>query len=228
MHTPSIEECLSDGNGLKEHIRHILCTRKKRIIPPENLLEAAVLIPLTWNNGEPLVIVTKRSMSMEHHKGEFSFPGGSIEPEDKDLVWTALRETQEEIGLDPKDVDVLGLLDDHISILGYRITPVVGTIPHPYDFHINQESDLLLHVPLRLALNDTAWMAERTVYKDREINIYYLPIDGGVIWGATGRIMKHFVDLIAGTRIPFGSVSQEVRTWIEDLLVSQSEYRASE
>jgi 8-oxo-dGTP pyrophosphatase MutT (NUDIX family) len=213
---------------LKKHIHDILCTRKKRIIPPENLREAAVLIPLTWNKGEPFVIVTKRSMSMVHHKGEFSFPGGSIESDDNDLVRTALRETYEEIGLDPKDVDVLGLLDDHISILGYHITPVVGTVPHPYDFRINQESDMLMHVPLRLVLSDKAWMAERTVYKDREINIYYLPIDGGVIWGATGRIMKHFVDLIAGTRIPFGSVSQEVRTWIEDLLVSQSEYRASE
>jgi 8-oxo-dGTP pyrophosphatase MutT (NUDIX family) len=221
MNSLSLEKYLSDENSLKKHIRDILSTRKRRIIPSGNLREAAVLIPLTWNRDEPFMVITKRSMNMEHHKGEFSFPGGSAEPEDKDLVKTALRETQEEIGLDPDDADVLGLLDDHVSFLGYRITPVVGTIPHPYDFQINQESEMLLHVPLRLALSDRTWMADRSVHKDREINIYYLPVNGGVIWGATGRILKHFVDLIAGTRIPFGNVSQEVRAWVEDLLALQ-------
>ena len=225
MQTPLIEKCLSNGNSLKEHIINILCKREKCVIPSDNLRKSAVLIPLTWINGEPLAIVTKRSMSMKHHQGEISFPGGSIEPEDNNLVCTALRETHEEIGLDPKDVDVLGLLDDQVSMLGFHITPVVGIIPHPYDFHLNQESDMILHVPLSLALDDKAWMAERTIYKGSAITLYYLPINGGVIWGATGRILKHFADLIAGNQIPSGSVSQEVKTWIDDLLISQSESR---
>jgi 8-oxo-dGTP pyrophosphatase MutT (NUDIX family) len=227
MKTPSLEEYLTNEQSLKKHISDILSMRKRRIIPRENLRESAVLIPLTWNEDGPLVIVTKRSMNVEHHKGEISFPGGRAEPGDRGLVQTALREAHEEIGLDPGDVDVLGVLDDHVSILGYHITPVVGTVPHPYDFRINSESDTLLYVPLRLALSDKVWMAERTSFQGRGINIYYLDIGGGVVWGATGRILKHFVDLISGTRIPFGTVSQEAKTWVEDLLASQARHKTS-
>jgi 8-oxo-dGTP pyrophosphatase MutT (NUDIX family) len=226
MHAPSIEDLLSQEQDLKNRIRDILSTRKRRIIPREDLRESAVLIPLTWNEGEPLVIVTKRSMDVEHHKGEISFPGGRSEAGDKGLVNTALREAREEIGLDPQDVNVLGLLDDHISILGYHITPVVGAIPYPYEFRINSESETLLYVPLRRALSETVWMAERSFFRGHGINVYFLEIKGGIVWGATARILKHFVDLIIGTRIPFSSVSQEVRAWVEDLLSAQAIYKA--
>lgn len=224
MLSPSIAELLTDEKRLKDRICEVLATRRRRIIPREELRESAVLIPLAWNGGEPLMIVTKRSMDVEHHKGEISFPGGSVEPADQGLVQTALREAQEEIGLDPGDVEVLGLLDDHISILGYHITPVVGTIPHPYEFRINSESETILQVPLHKALSDTAWMAERTSFRGKGINVYFLEIDGGVVWGATARILKHFVDLITGARIPFTGVSREARTWVEGLLVEQKAY----
>jgi len=226
MHALKIHELLSDESGFKEYIRDILSQHKRRIIPREDLRESAVLLPLCWNKGEPQVVVTKRSMDVEHHKGEISFPGGRSELQDKGLVTTALREAQEEVGLDQKHVDVLGLLDDHISILGYHITPVVGAIPYPYDFRINTESETLLLVPLRHAFSDTAWMAERSFFRGSGINIYFLEIEGGVVWGATARILKHFVDLIAGTRIPFSSVNQEVKAWVEDLLAAQGTYRA--
>jgi 8-oxo-dGTP pyrophosphatase MutT (NUDIX family) len=221
-----IDNLISDEQSLKKHIRDILCTRERRIIPRENLREAAVLIPLAWNGGDPLVILTKRSMDVEHHKGEISFPGGGVEPSDKGLVCTALREAKEEIGLDPNDVDVLGLLDDHISIMGYHITPVVGAVPHPYDFRINRESDTILYVSLRRALSDSVWMAERSCFRGRGINIYFLEIEGGVVWGATARILKHFVDLMTGSRIPFSNVSPDVRARIDDLLAAQAAYKA--
>jgi 8-oxo-dGTP pyrophosphatase MutT (NUDIX family) len=225
MHNYPIAELLSDEQRLKEHIRTVLGSRKRRFIPRENLKEAAVLIPLAWNGGDPIVTVTKRSMSVEHHKGEISFPGGRVESRDKGLVCTALREADEEIGLNPKDVEVLGLLDDHISILGYHITPVVGMVPHPYEFRINNESETILQVSLRHALGEAAWMAERSFFRGKGINIYYLEIDGGIVWGATARILKHFVDVMTGGRIPFDMVTAEVKAWIADLLASQSAYK---
>jgi len=220
-----LDRILTDEKELKRHIQEILTSRDRRLIPKQDLREAAVLIPLCWNEGEPRIIVTMRSMNVEHHKGEISFPGGGAEPDDDGFIGTALRESYEEIGLTPDDVDVLGLLDDHISIMGYHITPVVGTVPYPYEFRINTEAETLLYVPLRQALRETVWMAERTTFMGRGVNIYYLEIDGGVVWGATGRMLKHFVDLIAGRTIAFSEVSPNVRSWVEEVIAKQGDYR---
>ncbi|MRR36885.1 CoA pyrophosphatase [bacterium] len=222
MHGNNVLEIIRDRALLKDHIRGILGSRERRVIPRDGLRESAVLIPLSWKDCEPFILVTKRSMSVEHHKGEISFPGGGTEKTDRDLFFTALREAEEEIGLKPEDVDILGLLDDHISIVGYHITPVVGLVPYPYDFTINSESETLLCVPLVTALSDKAWMAEQTTFMGRGINIYYLEIDGGVVWGATGRMLKHFADLIAGRSIPYGPVSVEAKAWVQGLLSVQN------
>ncbi len=221
MQDYAIYRLLDDAQSLKDYIRDCLARRKRRIIPRENLRESAVLLPLCWKEGDPHVVVTMRSMDVEHHKGEICFPGGRKEHDDKGLVQTALREAEEEVGLSRNDVEVLGLLDDHISIVGYHITPVVGVIPYPYDFRINNESETLLLVSLRQALRKDTWMAERTSFGGRGINIYFMEIEGGVIWGATARILKHFVDLLAGFPIPFGTVSDSARSWVENLLTAQ-------
>ena len=171
MQVLRIVEILGDEQALKDYIRDTLAAHRRRIIPREDLRESAVLLPLCWKDGEPQVVVTMRSMDVEHHKGEICFPGGRAESGDKGLVQTALREAEEEVGLCRSDVEVLGLLDDHISIVGYHITPVVGAIPYPYEFCINSESEVLLMVPLRQALREDAWMAERTFFRGRDINI---------------------------------------------------------
>lgn len=216
---------LKERDSLKTHIRDVLNSRQRRIIPKDNLRESAVLVPLSWDGNDPFVLVTKRSMSVEHHKGEISFPGGRHEESDEGLVFTALREAEEEIGLQSRDVEVLGLLDDHISIVGYHITPVVGVVPCPYEFTINSESETLLFVSLSNAVKDTVWMAEKTTFMGLDVHIYYLQVEGGVIWGATARILKHFVDLIAGRTIPFGEVSPEAKAWVQGLLTLQAAYR---
>jgi 8-oxo-dGTP pyrophosphatase MutT (NUDIX family) len=213
---------LINQEALKARIRGILSARERRTLSRDNLKESAVLVPLCWTESGPVVLVTKRSMTVEHHKGEISFPGGRAEKSDPDLFFTALREAEEEIGLKTSDVEILGLLDDHISILGYHITPVVGAIPFPYDFRINSESDTLLQVPLERALSDTVWMAEKTTFLGRDIHIYYLEIEGGVVWGATGRMLKHFVDLLAGRTISFSPVSPRAKAWVQDLLTLQA------
>ncbi|HDP25911.1 MAG TPA: CoA pyrophosphatase [Deltaproteobacteria bacterium] len=225
MDNGSLHELLADETGMKTRIRTLLHERDRRFLPPENLRKSAVLIPLIWEKGEPQIIVTKRSMDVEHHKGEISFPGGRAEECDGSHIQTALREAQEEIALDPEDVEVLGMLDDHISILGYHITPVVGAVPYPYEFRINSEAETLLKVSLRYSLRNDVWMAENSTFMGRSLNIYFLEIKGGVVWGATARMLKHFVDLIAGHPRAVTRVSRMARGWVEDLLSKQNQYR---
>ncbi len=222
MDNSEMLKMIRDRDDLLRHVKGILDARERRILPRDNLRASAVLVPLSWKENEPSVIVTKRSMTVEHHKGEISFPGGRAEETDRDIFFTALREAEEEIGLKPDDVDVIGLLDDHISIMGYHITPVVGAVPYPYHFSINSESETILCVPLAAALSETAWMGERTTFMGQGITIYYLEIDGGVVWGATGRMLKHFADLIAGRPLPFSKVTPEAKAWVTDLLAVQT------
>jgi len=225
MCTDNINDILSDRGMFSKRLKTILDQRRRRLISKDNLRVSAVLIPLCWDNDHPCMLLTKRSMNVEHHKGEISFPGGSAEPHDRGLVDTALRESFEEIGLAAKDVEVFGMLDDHISILGYHITPVVGMAPYPYDFRINSESETLLYVPLKHAFKEGTWMAEKTSYMGKDVNIYYLSIEGGVVWGATARILKHFVDLVCGRTIGYGPVNKDARAWVEAVMSKQSFYR---
>ena len=226
MRPENLDELIRNENAFKRHIRTVLDNRKRRLIPRDNLRESAVLVPLCFEESGVTVILTKRSMTLEHHRGEISFPGGRAEPGDPDLVSTALREAHEEIGLKEEDVEVMGLLDDHISILGYHMTPVVGCIPCPYEFTINSESEVLLRVSLAPAFRDDVWMAEETSFLGRPVHVYYLEIDGGVLWGASARIFKHFVDLLAGRTIPFGPVKPGAKAWVSELLDRQAELLA--
>ncbi|MCD6570157.1 MAG: CoA pyrophosphatase [Deltaproteobacteria bacterium] len=218
------DKILSDKETFKVYLQNLFSSRDRRIIPTDKLRPSAVLIPLCYKDGDPTVILTKRSMSVEYHKGEISFPGGGVEVDDESIETTALREAKEEIGLHPDAVEVLGLLDDHITLLGFHITPVVGMVPYPYKFEINSESQALLWLPLKYTLKDNIWMAQRTSWDKWSVNIYYLKTEAGVVWGATGRILKHFVDLIAGKTISYGPLSQEARQWVDDVMSAQDMY----
>src|SRR3989304_3539900 len=93
---------------------------------------AAVLVPLLLNGGRWHLLFTRRTENVETHRGQVSFPGGRVEPGDEDAVAAALRETQEEIGVRPEDVRVLGSMDSLLTVTQYLITPVVGVLPWPY------------------------------------------------------------------------------------------------
>src|SRR5512144_1158781 len=113
------------------------------------MVPAGVLVPLFLDKGEMQVLFTQRTFTVKDHRGQISFPGGVRHDGDVDLLATALREAQEEIGLDPKVVEVLGPLPPVDTITGYCINPFVGVIPHPYDFQPNPlEVKRLLLLPL--------------------------------------------------------------------------------
>ena len=162
----------------------------------QGLRPAAVLVPLYAKAGEVFLVLQVRTYKVDHHKGQISFPGGMRDPEDRDSVDTALRESYEEIGLRHYVVEVVGLLDDSLTITGFRITPVVGRIPADYEFQTNpDEVHKLLEVPWSLFFSESNLEHGRLRHDDVMFEVDYYPYQGYQIWGATARIIRHLVDL---------------------------------
>ena len=120
-----------------DQIRKILHTRDRRIIEQPSLARAAVLVPLFEKGENCHIVFTKRSDNVRYHKGEISFPGGVFDERDLELERTALRETDEEIGLKENDVQIIGVLDDIITVTQFIVTPFVGLFPYPYPLKLS-------------------------------------------------------------------------------------------
>lgn len=181
-------------------IKKILAQREKQTIVPTNapFAPAAVLLPLYEKEGEYYVLLTKRTQKVEHHKGQISFPGGARHEQDRDLRDTALRETFEEIGVRPEDVEILGELDNMGTLTSnFLITPFVGIIPYPYEFIVNQdEIEELIEVPLSALADEKNLREEFYVIEGNKYRASIFDYKGYVIWGATARILKQLLDLV--------------------------------
>ena len=149
-------------------------------------------------HGELRVLLNKRTNRVEHHKGEISFPGGARDPDDATILDTALRETEEEMGIKREDVEVIRQLDQVSTRSGFAITPFVGAIPPGYPFaSSNIEVAEILEVPLAELL-DPANLQERVSVRDGAMAVEYAYAYGEhLIWGATARIMTQFLGLVA-------------------------------
>ncbi len=182
----------------KEGIRKALSERQKRVEDPTGFVPAAVLLPLFEKGGDYHLVFTKRTETVNYHKGQFSFPGGRTHPEDKSLLDTALRETWEEIGLPPKDADVLGELDDIATYTtGFIISPFVAIIPFPHKFTANPaEVDEIIEVPLPVLRDKMNFAQEMLEVDGRPIMQYFYHYRDHVIYGATARIVKHFLEVV--------------------------------
>jgi len=182
----------------KEGIRKALSERQKRVEDPRGFVPAAVLLPLFEKGGDYHLVFTKRTETVNYHKGQFSFPGGRTHPEDKSLLDTALRETWEEIGLPPKDADVLGELDDIATYTtGFIISPFVAMIPFPHTFIANPaEVDEIIEVPLPVLRDKKNFAQEMLEVDGRPIMQYFYHYRDHVIYGATARIVKHFLEVV--------------------------------
>jgi 8-oxo-dGTP pyrophosphatase MutT (NUDIX family) len=164
--------------------------------PDTHLKCAAVLLPLVLINGNWNLVYTRRTEIVESHKGQVSFPGGACDPGEEIPEQTALREANEEIGVLPQDVHVLGRLPQMITITRFRITPVVGVIPWPYTFRVSTiEVGRVFTMPLEwLADPGNRW---EFPLPDRKFSvIFYHPFDGELLWGATARMTVDFLKLL--------------------------------
>jgi 8-oxo-dGTP pyrophosphatase MutT (NUDIX family) len=173
---------------VKQRIEKIFSHRKKKKITGENLKTSAVLIPLFYDQGQYHILFTERSDEVDFHKGQVCFPGGRREPSDSSLLHTALRESQEEIGLEARDIEILGELDDMLTfVTNYVISPFVAFIPHPYPFQAEgREIREIFSVPLSFLMDEANFKQDSYSYE----------YEGHIIWGATARILRQFIDLL--------------------------------
>lgn len=149
-------------------------------------IPAAVLIPIVDHSEQLTVLLTQRAADLKNHAGQISFPGGRIEQEDAGPLQAALRETEEEIGLERRFVDVLGYLPDHLIISGYRVTPVVGLVRPGFSLELDTtEVTETFEVPLRFVLDPVNHKARRRKLGEGEIEVYDIPFGERNIWGAT-------------------------------------------
>lgn len=154
------------------------------------LRRAAVFIPIMQIDHQWHILLTKRSDTLIEHRGQVAFPGGAQEMQDKDLHQTALREMQEEIGVQPQDVHVFGHLGDMPIITGYLVRPFVGEIPWPYPLNIcNDEVQSVFYVPLEWLADPKNRKSEYRSYAGREFPVVLFDhYDGYQLWGASAEM----------------------------------------
>lgn len=158
------------------------------------LRQAAVLIPIV-ERAEPTLLFTRRAAHLNQHGGQVAFPGGKRDPEDPDLLTTALREAQEEIALPPQRVRLFGQLSDVISLHGLRVTPFVGVIPADLPLRPEPgELDTIFEVPLHVFLEDRRSHTDVIVAGDRTLYVPSYTAGEHVIWGLSAMML---VELLA-------------------------------
>jgi len=175
--------------------------RRQRIAHPEwQAQPAAILIPLYRERDVWHLLFTRRTDNLDSHKGQVSFPGGLIEPQDQTPVFAALREAEEELGLRRQDIRVLGIMDTHLTVTNFAIAPIVGIIPWPYSLQINEaEVAVAFGVPLIWLADPANIQAEHhlTHHSGTDLTVYYFkPFNGEVIWGATARITLDLIHML--------------------------------
>ena len=164
------------------------------VVPlPEKWRPAAVLVPLVDRPDGVTVLLTQRTEDMPSHAGQVAFPGGRRQPDDADAVATALRETEEEVGLDRRFVDVVGSVDHYRTGTGFEITPVIGIVRPGFDIQADpREVADVFEVPLQHFLDEKNHRIDsRKVAEGRERRYYAMPYGERYIWGATAGMMKN-------------------------------------
>ena len=160
---------------------------------------AAVLIPLVERDSGITVLLTERALHLRHHPGQISFPGGGAEPQDNTLVDTALREAEEEVGLLPSEVEVIGALPEYRTISGYAMTPVLGFVSPRHVIKIDtNEVASTFEVPLAFLMNRQNHLVHLAQRHPHQYPVYFIPWQNRMIWGATAAILRnlssHLID----------------------------------
>jgi 8-oxo-dGTP pyrophosphatase MutT (NUDIX family) len=170
--------------------------RLQRHFPPDPVA-AAVLVPLVDRPDGLTVLLTQRASQMTRHAAQISFPGGRLDPSDADVASAALREAQEEIGLDAAHVRVFGYLPDHLVISGYRVTPVLSMVTPPFSLTLNPaEVALVFEVPLSHVFDPGNHKARLRRVGDEDMLLYDIPWQGQNIWGATAGMLLTLVRMV--------------------------------
>ncbi|HYC66072.1 MAG TPA: CoA pyrophosphatase [Reyranellaceae bacterium] len=163
------------------------------VVPlPEAYKPAAVLVPLVKRSAGVTVLLTQRTEDMPSHAGQVAFPGGRRHPEDADAIATALRETEEEVGIERRFVEVIGTVDRYRTGTGYEITPVVGVVEPGFVTRADpREVAAVFEVPLDHFLDEKNHRVDSRDYNGRKRSYYAMPYGERYIWGATAGMLKN-------------------------------------
>ena len=185
------------GSSAIDVIRRVLSENPKKTIDDPSLTPAGVMLILYPNNGDHCVLLNKRTDKVEHHKGEISFPGGSKDPGDETILDTALRETHEEMGIRPEDVDLLGAVDDVPTSTRFLISTHVGTIHYPYEFTPSEaEVADVIEVPISTLMDEDSVRDEVRIVDGQLVTSPTYAYEGHLIYGATARVLHRFLELL--------------------------------
>jgi len=181
-------------------VRELLSEKLSNYAPSQLTLdfpEAAVLVPITDNPDNPEMIFTLRSSRLSMHRGQVAYPGGMRDAEDESLLVTALRETHEEIGLPPEQIDVVAPLSQVMSLHRILVTPYVGVVPEDYPMQANpDEIESIFRVPISFFLEDRRERTDALSYID---NTFYVPCyqwQHYQIWGMSALVLVDFLNAV--------------------------------
>ena len=185
------------GETTLDLIRDALTRRDVITAAPEGLMPAAVMLLLYRKDDDYCVLLNKRSMTVEHHKGEMSFPGGAKDPEDVDFEATARRETHEEMGIYPDDITILGRLDDNVTRSNFLVKVFVGTIPYPYEFRPSSiEIAEVVEIPLNVLRDPACWRWDSRLEDGERVAVRSYGYQEHLVYGATAKILDQFLDVV--------------------------------
>lgn len=195
-----VQKALSSNNSGARGARSdfdLNVERDEALILAEPVRPAAVLVPIVLREEAATILLTKRTEHLAKHAGQVSFPGGSVDDGDESAVAAALREAEEEIGLDSKYVNVVGSLDQYRTGTGFEITPVVATITPGFDLSLQEEEVAeAFEVPFEFVLNRKNHQRQSAVWKGRRRHYYAMPYGDYFIWGATAAMLVNLVDVM--------------------------------
>lgn len=164
---------------------------------------AAVLVPIVEREARLSVLLTRRTDHLHHHPGQISFPGGRVEEGDGSPVDTALRETEEEIGLLSRHVELLGCLPDYLTGTGFRVTPVVGLVHPPFEMTLDSfEVAEAFEVPLAHFMDPANHLRHSLQVEGRERHFHAMPYKDYYIWGATAGIIMSLYRVLRSVGAP--------------------------
>ncbi|MFH0976509.1 MAG: CoA pyrophosphatase [Spirochaetota bacterium] len=186
-----------DYAAFKKEIKFRLENRCKHQAENHGSTPASVLMLIMNKNNEAYVFLTQRTHKVKTHKGQVSFPGGAREKDDKSILDTALRETFEEAGINPADVEILGEFDEMISISDFHVHTFIGSIKYPYEYKENKdEIESCFEAPLSLFYNKEYYREEDYYFDGETRKVFYYSYNGYEIWGMTALILTNFASVI--------------------------------
>ena len=167
----------------------------ERLVRPMErpLTDAAVLLPVVQRESGPTILFTQRTAHLNDHAGQISFPGGRVELTDTSPIDTALRETEEETGLDRRHVEVIGTLPEYCTGTGFRVVPVVGIVHPPFELKADAfEVAETFEVPLAFLMNGMHHQRRTAEFQTGRRTFYVMPYERYFIWGATAGMLRNF------------------------------------